>query len=611
MNLLELMIKVGVDDRASDRISGIANSAKSGLATVARAGATAVAALGAGTAAVGKAALDAYGDFEQLSGGAALMFGDAYDYIEKKSQEAYKNVQMSQNDYLQQVNGFAVGLRESFGGNEQAAAELADKIITAEADIVAATGNTQENVQNAFNGIMKGNYQMLDNLQIGIKPTKEGMQEVIDKVNEWNAAQGRASDYTIDSLADCEAALVDYVEMVGMSGYAQNEAASTIQGSLAMVRASWENLLTELGKDNADIGARVVELVDSATTALLGAVDENGERVSEGILGRVRTIIQNISDTLPEILPKLREGITEIVNALVPIIIQLTPILIDAALTLFMALLEGLVQASPQIVEGLIQLVFKLCELLVKYTPQLAQATWSLMLGILQGIINAITPAMQAMNELGQGILDAIGGFFGALWNAGVELVNSIINGAAQTGNDMARFFGDWINAAYQSVVNFGSWFYNAGVEIINGLINGIANNIGAVVDTITGGVMNAVNSVRAALGIASPSKLFAGIGEFTMEGLAKGIEDAAGKAEKAMRGAAAGVYDAAEGDIAFGMTATADSSLGGSISALRDELRNMQLALYIDGREFARATVGSMEEALNDRIGRSGRVYA
>ena len=196
---------------------------------------------------VGKASLAAYGDYEQLVGGAQLMFGDAYDYISQRSRQAYKNVQMSQNDYLRQVNGFAVGLKTAMGGNAKAAAELADKIVTAEADVVAATGNSQEAVQNAFNGIMKNNYTMLDNLQLGIVPTKEGFQSLIEKVNEWNEQNGRLTNYTIDNLADCQQALVDYIDMQGLSGYAAMEAADTLQGSVSSVKAAWEDLLSAIG----------------------------------------------------------------------------------------------------------------------------------------------------------------------------------------------------------------------------------------------------------------------------------------------------------------------------------------------------------------------------
>lgn len=221
---------------------------------------------------VGKASLAAYGDYEQLVGGAQLMFGDAYDYIDERSRQAYKNVQMSQNDYLRQVNGFAVGLKTAMGGNAKAAAELADKIVTAEADVVAATGNSQEAVQNAFNGIMKNNYTMLDNLQLGIVPTKEGFQSLIEKVNEWNEQNGRLTNYTIDNLADCQQALVDYIDMQGLSGYAATEAADTLQGSVSSVKAAWTDLLSAIGTGDENN-------VKNATDALMDSLSAAAENV--------------------------------------------------------------------------------------------------------------------------------------------------------------------------------------------------------------------------------------------------------------------------------------------------------------------------------------------
>lgn len=244
---------------------------------------------------VGKAAYTSYARYEQLAGGAQLMFGDAYDFVAEKARNAYKAVQMSQNDYLQQVNGFATGLKTALGGNVQAAAELADKVITAEADVVAATGNSQEAVQNAFNGIMKSNYTMLDNLQLGITPTKEGFQQLIDKVNEWNAENGEATSYTIDNLADCQAALVDYIEMQGLAGYAANEAAGTIEGSTASMKAAWQNLATGMADSSADMEGLTKDFVDSVFTA------------GKNIIPRVQQIVTGVGTATVEAISYLRE----------------------------------------------------------------------------------------------------------------------------------------------------------------------------------------------------------------------------------------------------------------------------------------------------------------
>lgn len=266
-----------------------------------------------------KDSVSAFADYEQVAGGAKLMFGDAYSFIAEKAANAYSTVQMSQNDYLTQVNGFATGLKTALGGNEQAAAELADKIINAEADIVAATGNTQENVQNAFNGIMKSNFTMLDNLQIGITPTKEGFQQVIDKVNEWNTTNGHATKYQIDNLADCQKALVDYIEMQGLSGYAAKEASGTISGSLAMTKSAWQNLMSGLAQDNADIPTLVNNVVTS------------GAKVLENIIPRVKEVLKNIPAAISEISPEAGAAFQTVID----VIMAVLPVLKDALVTAF------------------------------------------------------------------------------------------------------------------------------------------------------------------------------------------------------------------------------------------------------------------------------------
>ena len=286
---------------------------------------TAAVSFGAIAAAVGKITQSAatnYAEYEQLIGGTALMFGDAYDFVTKKAENAYKTVQMSQNEYLAQVNGFATGLKTALGGNEQAAAELADRIIQAEADIVAATGNTQEAVQNAFNGIMRSNFTMLDNLQLGIAPTKEGFEELINQVNAWNETQGRSTNYVIGNLADMQSALVDYVEMQGLAGYASMEAADTIQGSISSLRGAWENFLTSLSDPDADVGAKIDALADSAFA-----------------------VFDNLAPRILQIVPRVAEGLNKLIKAASPYVADAVKNLLPALIEGTMALFQGLFDA--------------------------------------------------------------------------------------------------------------------------------------------------------------------------------------------------------------------------------------------------------------------------
>lgn len=419
-------------------LSALGGLAKKGMAAITGS----VTAAAGGVAMFAKSSLEAYASYEQLVGGTELLFGEAYDYIVDKAKEAYKTVQMSQNDYLQQVNGFSTGLKTALGGNIQAAAELADRIVNAEADVVAATGVTQEAVQNAFNGIMKSNYTMLDNLQLGISPTKQGFEELIDKVNEWNAANGEATAYQIDNLADCESALVDYIEMQGLAGYAANEAADTIEGSVSAMKAAWANLTVEIAKDDADIDGSISALTESLQS-VLGNIIPRAEQVLSGIGSLVASVAPIIADEIPKlvsaVLPPLLTAATGVINGLstsirealpsvAESIVSALPDVISAAETLFSGILEGLVSVAETVVPMIPDIVATLGAALSETAPLLVSSISQLVQILAAGIADTlpvlIDAALGLISALGNAFLDNIPVILPVLY----ELVESVIN---------------------------------------------------------------------------------------------------------------------------------------------------------------------------------------
>lgn len=410
MNLFELFVKIGVKDEASKNIEGISSKLGKGLKTSAKIGTAAIGAAAGAIVTLTKQAVESYAEYEQLIGGANLMFGDAFGYVQQKSQEAYKNVQMSQNEYLQQVNGFATGLKTALGGNEQAAAELADKIITAEADIVAATGNTQENVQNAFNGIMKSNFTMLDNLQLGITPTKEGFQEVIDKVNKWNATNGEATKYQMGNLADMQSALVDYIDMVGMSGYAHDEAQNTISGSIATTKAAWSNLVTGVADDNADFEQLIDNFVESAGNTIeqiLPRIEKSLDGAADLVDEVFPIIIDKIPDIITKFLPKLAKSAVNIIETLVNSLSENSDELTEVALEVIITLAEGLVKFLPQLIEKAPDIIFGIVNTLIDYLPEIISVGGDIVEGVWEGIKAAAGKFTENVKEFFKGVVDS------------------------------------------------------------------------------------------------------------------------------------------------------------------------------------------------------------
>lgn len=573
MNLLDLFVKISVQDEASENVETLSGKFKNGLAAAAKVGAAAVSAAATGIAVLTKNALNNYAEYEQLVGGAKLMFGEAYDYIADKAKNAYSTVQMSQNDYLQQVNGFATGLKTALGGNERAAAELADRIINAEADVVAATGNSQEAVQNAFNGIMKSNYTMLDNLQIGITPTKEGFQEVIDKVNDWNDANGRATAYQIENLADCQSALVDYIEMVGMQGYASREAADTIQGSVASMKGAWSNLLTGIADDNADFMALTGNFVDSVVavgkniipriSVILGGISQLVSSASTTIIPMVITTItdnlpmllqaavtlvgalgQGIIDNLSAItqaaidilfflanglienLPTLIDGIVQVTLTIVQMLTSpdfLTQ-LIETAILLIMTLAQGLIDAIPQLIAAVPLIIGNLLAAIIVELPNIIQMGIDLLFALIDGIIKCIPELVAAVPTLIIAFINGIVNNLDKIILAGPQIIVSLITGIIGAIPELIAAVPRIIAAIADTIRNY-DWG-GIGKNIVRGLKNGIAGMWGNIKSWFSDKVNGLVSGVKKILGIASPSKVFAGIGGFMAEGLGEGFDD-------------------------------------------------------------------------------------
>ena len=167
MNLMDLFIKISVDDQASSQVETIGSKLKGGLATAAKVGAAAVAAAGTAIIAIGKQAIEQYAEYEQLVGGVETLFKQSSDTVMGYAENAYKTAGLSANEYMSTVTSFSASLLQSLGGDTEAAAKYADMAITDMSDNANKMGTSMEMIQNAYQGFAKGNMTMLDNLKLG------------------------------------------------------------------------------------------------------------------------------------------------------------------------------------------------------------------------------------------------------------------------------------------------------------------------------------------------------------------------------------------------------------------------------------------------------------
>lgn len=73
------------------------------------------------------------------------------------------------------------------------------------------------------------------------------------------------------------------------------------------------------------------------------------------------------------------------------------------------------------------------------------------------------------------------------------------------------------------------------GKDMLDGLAKGITGAADVVLNALRGVVTDAIAAAKSLLGIKSPSRVFAGIGENTAEGFAQGVEEGQGEAQTAL----------------------------------------------------------------------------
>lgn len=287
---------------------GVATAAFDGMKTAALGVTAAVAAIGATMIAIGKQSLDAYANFEQLSGGVEKIFGEASGQVMANAQAAYAIAGVSMNQYMDQLNSMGAALKQSFGGDVVAAARAGNMAITDMADNASIFGSNLQDIQNAYQGFAKQNYTMLDNLKLGYGGTKQEMERLIKDANAFEKAQGRAGDLTIEKYGDIVQAIHDIQEQQGIMGNSAEEAAETIQGSIQMMQASWENWLTALGDPNGDIEGMSEKLLKSIGTVAKNLIPTI-VRITKGLFKALPDVAKGIGEELGNMLAAVVESL--------------------------------------------------------------------------------------------------------------------------------------------------------------------------------------------------------------------------------------------------------------------------------------------------------------
>nr|DAG49752.1 MAG TPA: tail tape measure protein [Caudoviricetes sp.] len=636
-------------DKTGKKTSALGEKVKNGLAAVGKAAVVGVTAAATAIGTIGTKAVQAYADYEQLVGGVETLFKDSQDKVMEYANNAYKTAGLSANKYMETVTSFSASLLQSLGGDTDAAAEKANLALTDMSDNANKMGTDMTSIQNAYQGFAKANYTMLDNLKLGYGGTQAEMQRLLEDAEKLSGVKYDISSYAdivdaihvvqtemgitgttakeaastiqgsfgmvkaawqnlVTGLADPEQDLgtlvgnfTDSVVVAGnnlipriqellpriveaitsligtvsvqLPPLLESVLPSLIEGATSLIAglmAALPAVLAVLG----DVAPTVIGILVPALIELLPEIVQTGVDV-------VVSLVQGISESLPEIIPAATDAILKIADTLT------SPDnlgnMIDAALEIVLALVDGLIDAIPQIVDAAPKLITNLVTTLIANLPKVIESGVKIIMSLVDGLIKAIPQLAAAAPKLIIGIVNGIIANLPQIILAGPQIIMALIEGLISAIPDLIMA----IPMLIQSIVDtfLGYDWGSIGSNIVDGIKNGFLRMWENLKQTVRDMVNGLVDGVKGILGIASPSKVFAGIGGYMAEGLGQGFS-------REMIGVRGDIED----QMTFGATSFSVSGVGKSSAGIVNGLlandqsgTPVQINVNLDGQTLAR----------------------
>lgn len=536
-----VVIKIKGDDSPFQKVLGKIGSA---VNTAVKASAAAVGAASAGVAALGTACINAYADYEQLVGGVETLFKDSADTIQTYADNAYKTAGLSANEYMETVTSFSASLLQSLDGDTEKAAAAADLAITDMADNANKMGTAMESIQYAYQGFAKQNYTMLDNLKLGYGGTKEEMQRLLADAEKLSGVK-----YDLSSYADIVEAIHVIQTEMGITGTTAKEASTTIQGSVASMKAAWANLMVGMADDTQDFDLLLSNFIESIGTVADNLLPRIGI-VIEGMGKLVAGLAPEIASALPtltnELLPNLVElgvqsisalvqgiqengdslaaGALSIVGTLAEGIAELLPMVADTAASLAVSLADGLTESLPNIIPIAIETISTLVENLTENANTVIDAGIQIILALGEGLIAALPQLIETVPQIVINIANVINDNAPKLVDTALYLITRLATGLLAATPTILVNIPKIIEAIVAAFMAF-QWL-NLGKQLIDGVANGV-KKAGESMATAAKDAFSKFKSKITGSEVATELK---SIGKYIIDGIVGGIKNSLSK---------------------------------------------------------------------------------
>lgn len=507
----------GIKGSITSALGGEASSAGSQLGSILSTGIKGAVVAGvAGLGAIIGGALTEGGALQQSLGGVETLFKDSAGQVIAAANEAYRTAGVSANSYMEQVTSFSATLLQGLGGDTAAAASYADKAIVQISDNANKMGTSMESIQYAYQGFAKDNYTMLDNLKLGYGGTQAEMARLIND----SGVLGDSIEVTAETVKDVPfSSIIDAIQVIqdnlGITGTTAKEAATTLTGSFASVKAALSNVLAglALGQDlgpalnalsstlSTFLSGNLIPALYNILSALPGAlvtfISTLGPQLAAGLSTIVPQMMTTGAQMLQSLSAGLAQGIPNFLAQALPMLLQFTENLranfsniVDAGIDLLLNFVQGIANGLPTLIEYIPTIISNIAGLINDNAPKILQAGIQIIVTLVKGLINAIPTIIANIPQIIGAIVDTITAFN---WiNLGATVIKTLGNGLLSMANGLKGFMESTLSGAIDYLKSLPKQALQWGKDMLDGFIQGIVGSVG--------GVINAVKDVGSAI---------------------------------------------------------------------------------------------------------------
>jgi phage-related protein len=483
----------GDDKDLKSNMSGLGSKFSALGGIVAKGFTAAVVAATAAVVGLTKKSVEAFAEFEQLQGGLESMLGagtDGYKNVMQASEEAYKSLQMSQNQYLKAFESSYAIIKNNLSENADAI-EYTNKMLGISSDLFNTYGGSIEQYQNAINWALKGTFSYLDNLNIGIKGTQKGFVEAANASGVLGREIEKVSELTNDEILNV---IEYYTQSAGALGRSAMEAEKTLSGSINMLKGSWQNLLTAFSKGD-DLSKPINDFIKSLTIAAKNVIPVVIQAL-KGIAQALPDVVTEMANMLPglinDLIPPLLEAVANVVMALINAlptmldsIVAILPTIIESLINACMTIINGIIAVLPTLLESIVNAVITLIPMivnaLIEAIPLLLQAAIQLLMALVQAIPTIITELVKALPTIITSIVTTLMDNYPTIMKAAFELLIGLVKAIPQIIIELWKALPDIISTIIQSFKDSWPQIKESAVNMFNKFIEGIGNMIGNI----------------------------------------------------------------------------------------------------------------------------------